>query len=66
MENNKYVEIDEYELARLYRLDGRVDAVQDYVDNADFLDADEIILILGIDTTKLNIRKSKEINGERE
>lgn len=60
MEDKKnYLEIDEYELSRLYRLDGRVDAVQEYIDKKEYPDLDTVLFILGIDTTKMEVRKMK-------
>lgn len=57
-------ELDEY--ARLYQQDGRVSAVQDYVDNEMYIDADLVLRILGIDMTKHNaIWQTVEKKGEK-
>lgn len=58
-ESKKYVEIEDYELARLYRIDGRVDALQEYIDKETYADIDVVLSIVGIDTTKMMLNKKK-------
>ena len=50
-ENEILVDRDEY--ARLCRLDGRVDAVQNYVDKQEYVSIDEMLDILMVDKTKM-------------
>lgn len=61
-ETKKYVEIEANELARLQRLDGRVDAAQDYVNKNTGVYLDVVLDILGIDRTMYEIRTKKELD----
>lgn len=69
-EAKTYLKIDEYELSRLYRLDGRVDAVQEYIDTEEYPYLDTVLTILGVDATKMKIReqkrKEKHLKGNEE
>lgn len=70
------VPIEVSELSRLYRMQGRVEAVQIYVDQCTYPDSKLIIKILGIDTSRMeekqkawqdhDVLPEKEADGDTE
>lgn len=59
MEEKKYVEIEINELARLQRLDGRVGAAQNYINNDDYPDIRVLSRIIGLYTDTMDEKDEK-------
>lgn len=59
MEEKKYVEIEARELARLQRLDGRMEAAQNYIDSDDFPDTRVLCRIIGLYTDMMDEKDEK-------
>ena len=59
MEEKKYIEIEANELARLQRLDGRIEAAQNYIDSDDYPNTRVLCRIIGLFTDMMDEKDEK-------
>lgn len=65
MEEKKYVEIEANELARLQRLDGRIEAAQNYIDSDDYPNTRVLCMVIGLYTGMMDEKDEKRKAAHR-